>query len=114
MGEHKRSYELYGAISLVVAAVLVLLSILMFKQTFTDKVPVTMHISRAGLQLLPGSDVKLRGLIVGDVKRIDTKGSVDDPNTAIGAGNMAVLKLATTFKLPAVRAVQWGVLAWFI
>src|SRR5436190_7348274 len=74
MGEHKRSYELYGAISLVVAAVLVLLSILMFKQTFTDKVPVTMHISRAGLQLLPGSDVKLRGLIVGDVKRITSDG----------------------------------------
>ena len=38
--------------------------------------------------------------IVGDVKRIDTKGSVDDPNKAIGAGNMAVLKAATTFKLP--------------
>ncbi|HEY3787891.1 MAG TPA: family 20 glycosylhydrolase, partial [Urbifossiella sp.] len=38
--------------------------------------------------------------IVGDVKRIDVTGIVDDPNKTIGAGNLAVLKAATTFKLP--------------
>ena len=38
-------------------------------------------------------------VIVGDVKRIDAKGTIDDPNTTIGAGNLAVLKTAATFKL---------------
>jgi Glycosyl hydrolase family 20, catalytic domain/Glycosyl hydrolase family 20, domain 2 len=38
-------------------------------------------------------------VIVADVKRVDTKGIVVDPNTTIGAGNMAVLKAATTFRL---------------
>ena len=38
--------------------------------------------------------------IVGDVQRAAVSGVVDDPNRAIGAGNMAVLKSATTFTLP--------------
>ncbi len=39
-------------------------------------------------------------VIVGAVKRLEVKDTVDDPNAAIGAGNIAVLKAATTFKLP--------------
>jgi hypothetical protein len=39
-------------------------------------------------------------VIVGAVKRLEVKDTVNDPNTAIGAGNIAVLKAATTFKLP--------------
>ena len=34
-----------------------------------------MHIQRAGLQLLKGSDVKMRGLIVGDVASISSNGN---------------------------------------
>jgi hypothetical protein len=39
-------------------------------------------------------------VIVGDVKRVDAHGVVDDPNSSIGAGNMAVLQSATTFRIP--------------
>ena len=39
--------------------------------------------------------------MVGDAKYVDVSGRVDDPNKAIGAGNIAVLKAASTFKLPA-------------
>ena len=39
-------------------------------------------------------------VVVGDVKRVDVSGDVDDPNKTIGAGNIAVLKAASTFKLP--------------
>jgi hexosaminidase len=45
----------------------------------------------------------LRGsgyMIVGDVKRVAVSGGIDDPNQAIGVGNLAVLKSAATFKLP--------------
>jgi hypothetical protein len=40
-------------------------------------------------------------VVVGDVNHIDATGTVTDPNKVIGAGNIAVLKSATTFKLPA-------------
>jgi hypothetical protein len=45
----------------------------------------------------------LRGsgyVVVGDVKRVDVAGTVDDPNRRIGAGNIAALKSGSTFTLP--------------
>src|SRR6185295_8350554 len=45
----------------------------------------------------------LRGsgyVIVGDVKHVDASGVVNNPNQAIGTGNIAVLKAPVTFKLP--------------
>lgn len=45
----------------------------------------------------------LRGsgyVIVGDVKRVPAAGTIDDPARAVGAGNLAELSAATTFKLP--------------
>src|SRR4051794_38151941 len=71
-------YRLYGVLLLAVAASLVALSILQFNQVFTPADRVTVHISRAGLQLLPGSDVKERGLIVGSVENISSTGSGAD------------------------------------
>jgi phospholipid/cholesterol/gamma-HCH transport system substrate-binding protein len=70
----RQPYALYGVAMLSVIALLTTLSIMAFKQEFTTSTPVTMRITRAGLQLLKGSDVKMRGLIVGDVKSIDSTG----------------------------------------
>ena len=67
-------YKLYGAALLVVIAALVTLSILLFEQTFTTFDNVTVHVQRAALQLLPGSDVKVRGIIVGSVESITSDG----------------------------------------
>jgi hypothetical protein len=39
-------------------------------------------------------------VVVGDVKRLDAKGAVTDPEKTFGAGNIAVLKGAATFELP--------------
>jgi phospholipid/cholesterol/gamma-HCH transport system substrate-binding protein len=61
-----------------VIAGLVALSVLFFQQAFTRFDHVTVHVQRAGLQLLPGSDVKVRGLIVGDVERITSDGNGAD------------------------------------
>jgi phospholipid/cholesterol/gamma-HCH transport system substrate-binding protein len=71
-------YKLYGVLLLVVAAALVALSILQFNQVFTPADHVTVHIGRAGLQLLPGSDVKERGIIVGSVETISSTGDGAD------------------------------------
>src|SRR5438270_1545284 len=71
-------YKLYGVLLLAVAAALVALSIMSFTQDFTPADYVTVHISRAGLQLLPGSDVKERGIIVGSVQDISSTGDGAD------------------------------------
>ena len=71
-------YKLYGAGLLAVVAGLVTLSVLFFNQAFTSFDHVTVHVQRAGLQLLPGSDVKVRGLIVGDVESITSTGNGAD------------------------------------
>src|SRR4051812_42634642 len=71
-------YKLYGVLLLAVAVALVALSIMQFNQVFTPADHVTVHISRAGLQLLPGSDVKERGIIVGSVDTISSTGDGAD------------------------------------
>ena len=70
----RQPFALYGVAMLAVIGMFSTLSIMAFKQEFTSVTPVTMKIQRAGLQLLKGSDVKMRGLIVGDVKNIDSTG----------------------------------------
>jgi phospholipid/cholesterol/gamma-HCH transport system substrate-binding protein len=71
-------YKLYGATLLAVVAGLVTLSVLSFQQAFSPATFVTVHMARAGLQLLPGSDVKVRGLIVGSVDTISSTGNGAD------------------------------------
>ena len=71
-------YKAYGVLMLLVAFALVALSIMAFNQDFTPADYVTVHIDRAGLQLLPGSDVKERGLIVGSVDSISSTGKGAD------------------------------------
>ena len=71
-------YKLYGAVLLAVVGGLVALSVLFFNEAFTSFDHVTVHVQRAGLQLLPGSDVKVRGIIVGDVERITSDGDGAD------------------------------------
>src|SRR3954463_7598883 len=74
----RHRYELFGLVLVLVLSALVWLSIAMFNQQFTSTTPVSLHISRAGLQLLPGSDVKVRGLIVGSVDQITSNGDGAD------------------------------------
>lgn len=71
----RQPYVLYGVAMLGVIVLLATICIMAFKQVFTTTVPVSMRIQRAGLQLLKGSDVKMRGLIVGDVKSISSNGN---------------------------------------
>jgi phospholipid/cholesterol/gamma-HCH transport system substrate-binding protein len=81
-------YRLYGLAFLIVVVLLVLLMLAQYNQAFTPVYRVTVNSDRAGLQLVPHSDVKVRGLIVGEVKSIRataTGAAIDlalDPNKA--------------------------------
>jgi phospholipid/cholesterol/gamma-HCH transport system substrate-binding protein len=61
----------YGIVFLVVLALLVALAIASFQQRFTPVVMVTLETDRLGSQLQESSDVKLRGLLVGEVRHIE-------------------------------------------
>lgn len=75
LGADRHPYKIYGAAMIATVVGLTALSIAIFQQKFTSFVPVTLQIQRAGLQLLPGSDVKVRGLVVGSVDSITSDGN---------------------------------------
>jgi phospholipid/cholesterol/gamma-HCH transport system substrate-binding protein len=63
--------RLLGIAFLLVVALLLSLSVLQYKKAFTPIVPVQLQAARAGAQMNEGADVKMRGIIVGDVRKID-------------------------------------------
>jgi phospholipid/cholesterol/gamma-HCH transport system substrate-binding protein len=63
-----------GVLFLMVVAFLIWLSAAFYNKTFITITPVTLKTSHIGTQLALGADVKLRGIIVGDVRKVSTTG----------------------------------------
>ncbi|WP_156399771.1 MlaD family protein, partial [Phycicoccus sp. Soil748] len=61
----------YGVGFLVIVTLLLGLSVAAFQKRFTPVVEVTLLTDRIGSQLQEASDVKLRGVIVGEVRSIE-------------------------------------------
>ncbi len=66
--------RLQGVAFLAVVVSLVSLSIAKYNGAFSDGVPVTLQVDRVGTQLQERSDVKVRGLIVGEVEQLSSSG----------------------------------------
>ena len=60
-----------GLAFLVVLALLLGLSVALYKKAFTEVAHVTLETDTAGNQLQEASDVKMRGVIVGDVREVN-------------------------------------------
>jgi phospholipid/cholesterol/gamma-HCH transport system substrate-binding protein len=97
MREHH--YRLYGLLSLLVIAGLIALCLAAFNRDFTSTAAVTVHISRAGQQLLPGSDVKVRGIDVGEVASITSDGDGADLHLQLNPGMLKELPTNVTAEL---------------
>src|SRR5665647_2845903 len=69
------SNRAYGVAFLLTLALLVGLSVATFQKKFTPVVMVTLMSERIGNQLQNDSDVKIRGLIVGEVRSITSTGN---------------------------------------
>jgi virulence factor Mce-like protein len=67
-------HRTYGVAFLLVVALLLSLSIASFNKAFADVVNVSLETNRIGSQLQEASDVKIRGLIVGEVRTIEPHG----------------------------------------
>jgi len=73
---HSRAKPLIGLIYLLVLLGLVALCVVAYQRAFPWQrmVPVTLTTAQAGLQLNPRSDVKLKGIVVGQVDSITSDG----------------------------------------
>ncbi|HEX9338135.1 MAG TPA: MCE family protein [Pseudonocardiaceae bacterium] len=74
MAERLR-YQLLGGVLLVVAALFVAVTIAVYRQDFMPVVHVTLDTDHAGNQLDTGADVKVRGVVVGEVRSVTSTGS---------------------------------------
>jgi virulence factor Mce-like protein len=72
--------RIQGLAFLIVLALLLGLAVATYNKAFTTVARVTLHTDTAGNQLQPASDVKVRGVIVGEVRKISgtTKGATID------------------------------------
>jgi phospholipid/cholesterol/gamma-HCH transport system substrate-binding protein len=66
--------RLLGAGFIMLVTGLLVLSVLTYQKAFTPVTWVTVRTDHTGLQLNDGADVKVRGVVVGEVRRITTDG----------------------------------------
>lgn len=64
-----------GVVFLIVLALLVETAIALYQKKFTDTVAVRLETDHAGNQLSVHADVKLRGVVVGEVRKISSTGA---------------------------------------
>ena len=81
----------YGVVFLVVIALLVGLTVAIYDQVFTKVVHVTLQTDRVGNQLAPPADVKLRGLIVGEVRAVRSDGQKATVDLALKPGTVGLI-----------------------
>ncbi|KUO15784.1 MCE family protein [Streptomyces dysideae] len=67
--------RLYGVVFIAVLALLLSLSVAVYRQVFTPVVRITLEAGSLGNQLDPRADVKLRGLLVGEVREVRADGT---------------------------------------
>ncbi|MFC5219148.1 MCE family protein [Streptomyces coerulescens] len=67
--------RLYGVVFIAVLATLLGLSVAVYQQAFTPVVRITLEADTLGNQLDPRADVKLRGLLVGEVREVRADGT---------------------------------------
>ncbi|MEU6770173.1 MCE family protein [Streptomyces sp. NPDC046759] len=72
---HRIRLRLYGIAFLTVLALLLSLAVAVYQQAFTSVVPITLEAGTLGNQLDPRADVKLRGLLVGEVREVHADGT---------------------------------------
>jgi phospholipid/cholesterol/gamma-HCH transport system substrate-binding protein len=73
-GRKRVQQQLAGLLFLGVLAGIVALTVALYQKAFTPVVMVELQASSIGNQLSTGGDVKARGLLVGDIREVDTDG----------------------------------------
>lgn len=66
----RKAYVALGLVLVVVGVLATATSIAVYRGSFTSAIPVKLYATRAGLMLEPGSDVKMREVVVGRVTAV--------------------------------------------
>jgi phospholipid/cholesterol/gamma-HCH transport system substrate-binding protein len=90
-GWHKVRLRLGGIVFLAVMAASVLLSVKVYDKDFVTSVPVTLKTDRVGNQLHVTSEVKARGVVVGEVRHIRATPSGAEVDLALDPDKIARL-----------------------
>ncbi len=90
--------RLQGVVFLLVPALLVWLSVAIYQKRFTEAAMVTLRTGSVGNEMHPQADVKLRGVVVGEVRKIEADGS--------GARLTLALKPESVPRIPANVSAQ--------
>ncbi|MHB8342399.1 MAG: MCE family protein, partial [Mycobacteriales bacterium] len=80
-----------GLAFLAVLTGLIGLSIAFYNHAFTTTVPATLEITNIGDQLTPPADVKLRGILVGQVTAVHSAGSGASMTLALNPADLALI-----------------------
>lgn len=83
--------RVYGVVFLLVCALLLSLSVASYEKAFADVVHVTLKTDRIGNQLEKRADVKLRGVLVGEVRGVHSDGTGATMDLALDAGTVGLI-----------------------
>ncbi|MGW3956826.1 MCE family protein [Streptomyces sp. NPDC004752] len=81
--------RLAGVVFLVVPVLLIWLAVAVYDKKFTDFDPVVVETGSVGNEMHPGAEVKLRGVVVGEVRAIDSTGDGARLTLALRPGTRA-------------------------
>jgi phospholipid/cholesterol/gamma-HCH transport system substrate-binding protein len=81
--------RLYGVAFLAVLGLLLSLAVAAYQQVFTPAVRIRLEADTLGNQLDPGADVKLRGVLVGEVRGVSADGRKATLDIALDPGYVA-------------------------
>jgi phospholipid/cholesterol/gamma-HCH transport system substrate-binding protein len=89
--ERPIALRLYGIAFIIILALLAGLTIAVYQHAFTPVVRVELKADSVGDQLQPSADVKLRGLIVGQVRGISSNGKVATVDLALNPDDVGFI-----------------------
>lgn len=104
-GEHRRLL-LAGVVFIVANAMLVALSIAIYQKVFQPVVMVTLKAERAGLQIAQFGDVRMNGVLVGQVRGISQSG--DEAEIKIGLQPSAAEKVPSNIDVTILPTTLFG------
>ncbi|GAB2961818.1 MCE family protein [Amycolatopsis acidiphila] len=88
-----------GLVYLLVIVLFFGLTIALYQKRFTPVVPVDLRVEKLGDQLSPQADVKVRGVIVGEVRGIDTSFEGATLHLALDPGKIGLIPRNVTARL---------------
>ncbi|HKT01257.1 MAG TPA: MCE family protein [Rugosimonospora sp.] len=92
-------YRLLGIAFIALLGAALTLSVLAYRKAFTPVDWVTLRADHTGLQVLPGAEVKLRGVQVGEVRQVSADGQAATLRLALDPGTLGEIPDDVTARL---------------